>query len=95
MGIVANEIQFELYHTEHGGFEHVFEQHALLRVHHLIVAIFEDLVAVHVFDVEVRIEPEPLFVTPLVLHLNNLIHTPFSPRFSSSGSNSSWMFSSS
>jgi hypothetical protein len=47
---------------------------------------------VHVFDVEVCIESEPLLVAPLVFHLNSLMLTPFYPRFSSSGSNSSWMF---
>jgi hypothetical protein len=92
VGVVADEIEFELDHAQHGGLEHVLEEHALLRVDHLVVAILEDLVAVDVFDVEVGVEAEPLLVLALVLDLHQQNSTPFSPRFSSSGSNSSWMF---
>ena len=93
--VVADEVEFELYDAEHGGLEHVFEEEALLGVEELVVAVFENPVAVDVFDVEVRVEAEPLLVLTLVLHLHRTSLTPFSPRFSSNGSNSSWMFSSS
>lgn len=35
-------------------------------MHHLVIAVFEDLVALHVLDVEMGVKPEPLFVLPLV-----------------------------
>ena len=39
-------------------------------MHHLVIAVFEDLVALHVLDVEMGVKPEPLFVLPLVGDLN-------------------------
>lgn len=83
--IVADEVELEFDHSQHGGFEHVLEEHSFLGMDHLVVAIFEDLVAVDVFDVEVGVEAEPLLILSLVLHLNDPTSTPFSPRFSSSG----------
>jgi hypothetical protein len=64
-------------------------------VHHLVVTVLQDFVAVDVLDVEVRVEAEPLLVLAFVLELGEEMRTPFSLRFSSSGSNYSWMFSSS
>ena len=59
----------------------------------LVVAVFEDAVAVYVFDVGMCVEAESFLILALVLELSGSRVTPFSPRFSSSGSNYSWMFS--
>ena len=40
VGVVANEVEFELDNTQHGGFEHIFKEHAFLGMDHLVVAIF-------------------------------------------------------
>jgi hypothetical protein len=93
--IIANEIDFELDYTKHGRFKHIFEEHSFLWVHHLIVAIFKDAIAMDIFDVEMCIKSEPFLILALVFQLNRCKNTPFSPRFSSSGSNYSWIFSSS
>ena len=37
----------------------------------LIVAVFEDLVAVDVLDVEVGVKPEPLLILPLIQQLKS------------------------
>ena len=61
----------------------------------LVVAVLKDFVAVDVFDIEVCVEAEPLLILAFVEQLENKQKiTPFSLRFSSRGSNYSWMFSS-
>lgn len=76
-GVVPDEVEFEFYHSQHGAFKHVLQEHPLLRVDHLVVAVFQNLVAVDVFDVKMGVEPEPLFVLALVLDLDNGALTPF------------------
>lgn len=92
--IVAYKIKFDFNDSEHGGLKHVFEEEAFLWMDELIVAVFEDFVAVHILDVEVGVEAEPLLIFTFVEQLNKQKATPFSFRFSSRGSNYSWMFSS-
>lgn len=62
-------------------------------VDHLVVAVLENLVAVDVFDIEVGVEAKPLLVLALVGDLNREEGTWFFARFSSRGSNYSWIFS--
>ena len=95
VGVVADEVELELHHPQHGRLQHVLEEHPFLGVHHLVVAVLQHEVAVDVLDVEVGVEAEPFLIFTLILQLSGCKRTPFSPRFSSSGSNSSWMFSSS
>jgi hypothetical protein len=70
VSIVADEVELELYNSEHGWFKHVLQEHPLLGVDHLVVAVLENLVAVDVFDIEVGVEAKPLLVLALVGDLN-------------------------
>jgi len=49
--VIADEVEFELHHAQHCGFEHVLQENSFLGMDHLIVAVLEDDVAVHVFDI--------------------------------------------
>ena len=40
VGVVADEVEFELDNPHHGGLEHIFKEHAFLGMDHLVVAIF-------------------------------------------------------
>jgi hypothetical protein len=64
-------------------------------MHHLVVAVLEDFVAMDVFNVKMCIKTEPLFILALVGDLHGEIGTCPLAMFSSRGSNSSWIFYSS
>lgn len=67
--VVSDEIEFDFNNPEHGGLEHVLEKHAFLWMYELVVAVFQNLIAVDVFDVEMGIKSEPLLVFALIFKL--------------------------
>ena len=44
-------------------------------MNHLVIAIFKDFVAMHIFDIEMGVESEPLLVVPLVGYLDIMLST--------------------
>ena len=72
ISIVPDKIQFDFNNSQHSRLEHIFEQHPLLGMNHLIIAILENFVAMDVFDVKVGIETEPFLVVALVSYLDQM-----------------------
>lgn len=71
MSVVADEIEFEFDHSQHCRLEHILEEEPLLGMHHLVIAVFKNFIAVNVFDVEMSIKAEPFFVFAFVGDLSD------------------------
>jgi hypothetical protein len=67
MGVVFDEFVFALDQSNHSVFEHFLEENAFLRMHNLIIAIFEFLVDFDVLYVEERIMLKPLLIRTFVV----------------------------
>jgi len=87
--VVADQVELEFNNTEHSRFQHVLQEHSFLRVDYLVVAVFENFVAMDVLDVEMCVKSKPFWVFPLIFKLNKFRITPLSLSFKfwSSGSN--------